>query len=192
MQHPSGPRRAVGYRAGIGAAALATTVAVLPGSVAASTDTKVEEHCVLEVIGQEETGEYITAPLECFGTLEEALAAVGASQSDLGPLFDAGTAALRGSTGDELAAAASSVVGVHWDGADRTGSSISISGADCSGGWVNLSSSWIDRISSTYNACSSTRFYEGFGLTGGVETTGLSTVNLKALNDAANSVQYAT
>ena len=65
-----------------------------------------------------------------------------------------------------------------------------MSGADCGGGWVNLSAAWINRISSTSNGCASVTFYDGFSTSGASEQTDGSTVNLKSLNDAANSVQY--
>ena len=173
-------------RAGVGAVALAGTLAALPATVAlpstvaaSPTEPDTESHCVLEVVDQEATGELVTAPPVCFGTLAEAL-----EYADGSPL------GRDDASSNDLAAAASMVLGVHFEHQDRTGSSITVSGTDCSGGYVNLSAAWINRISSTQNGCGTVTFFDGFGTSGASEVTGSSTVNLKALNDIANSVQY--
>ncbi len=182
-------------RAGVGAVALAGTLVALPSTIAlpstvdaAPTEPGAESHCVLEVVDQHATGELVTAPPVCFGTLAEALEYAGGT-----PLGrrDASSDELEAASSEDLAAAASGVLGVHFEHQDRTGSSITISGATCSGGYVNLSAAWINRISSTQNGCGSVTFFDGFGTSGASESTGATTVNLKALNDIANSVQYS-
>ena len=85
--------------------------------------------------------------------------------------------------------AATRVIGTHFDGLNRTGSSISIVGTDCSGGHVNLSAAWTDRISSTQNGCATVRFFDGFDKTGAWEDTAF---NLSALNNQANSIMYGS
>ena len=55
---------------------------------------------------------------------------------------------------------------------------------------MNLTAAWTNRISSTRNGCASVRFFDGFSQSGTSELTDINTVNLKTLNDAANSVQY--
>ncbi len=181
MSHPTGPRRrSTNYRAGIGAAALAGTLAALPSPAAAAPVNALDgDHCVLRVIDQDATGELHTAPPVCFGTLAEALEYAGGA-----PL------GRDDASSSELAAAAATVLGVHFEHQDRTGASITISGDTCSGGWVNLAAAWTNRISSTRNGCASVRFFDGFSQSGTSELTNGTTVNLKALNDAANSVQY--
>ena len=79
MSHTPGPRRrSAGYRAGIGAAALAGSLAALPSPVAAApSDTPEASHCVLRVVDQGADGELRTAPPVCFGTLAEALEFAG-------------------------------------------------------------------------------------------------------------------
>lgn len=41
------------------------------------------------------------------------------------------------------------IIGVHYEDHDLQGSSFSVQGDDCSGGWLNVSSNWNDRVSST-------------------------------------------
>ncbi len=143
-----------------------------------------EEHCVVGVTGVRRSGELVISEPECFGTLAEALAAVPTVELGpeiaLSPLFQA------------QLDAASVVLSTHFDGSNRTGSSLTIAGTECGGGYVNLSSAWVNRISSTSNGCSTVRFFDGFDKSGATEVTGLSTVNLGGLDNAANSVQYAT
>lgn len=183
---PAPQRRAAATRTGLGAAVLAGSLVALPSLVSASpvsaspVDPDAEQHCVLEVVDQLETGELLTAAPVCFGTLAEALEFAGGAPSGR-----------HEATSGDLAAAANVVLGVHFEHQDRTGSSITISGSGCNGGYVNLSAAWINRISSTQNGCGSVTFFDGFGATGTSESTGAATVNLKALNDIANSVQYA-
>lgn len=164
-------------RTGVVALGAAGVLASGVGSVApAAATADDEQHCVLRILGRGDDGQFRTAPLECYPTLEEALAA-----SD--PPAGAGLRA-------EVALASSSTLSTHWDGSNRSGSSITITGSDCAGGTVNLSGSWTNRISSTRNYCPATRFFDGFDKGGGHETTSTSTVNLGALNNASNSVYY--
>jgi hypothetical protein len=168
--------------------AAATAAAVLVPTPNVGAERSWETHCVIEVIGIEQTGELITAEPVCFGTLAQALSSVGA---DVDP--DA-TLTLDDVTAQDLApvAAASGPIGIHYDGSNRTGSSITVVGSDCAGGYLNLSSDWINRISSTLNLCPVVRFFDGYDKSGSSETTYTSTVNLFSLNNASNSVQYAT
>ncbi len=177
--HPRSSIPRAGARAGLGAVALAGSLVALPSPVdAALGEPAGERHCVLVVVDQATSGELTTAPPVCFGTLAEALEYAG------------DTPLRRDDASSDELAAASSVLGTHFEHQDRTGSSITISGSTCSGGWVDLSATWINRISSTRNGCSTVTFFDGFATSGSSEQTDTSTVNLKALNDAANSVRY--
>lgn len=146
---------------------------------AAATDL---DHCVVRVV--DDAGELRERSRSCFASLSEALADAGVVE----PGTRVGSEDLEHYDG---AALASGVIGVHWDGANRTGASITISGSACGGGWLNLSNDWINRISSTWNLCPTTRFYNGFNLTGSSETLGTSAVNLGALNNLSNSISYS-
>jgi hypothetical protein len=180
--HPVTGRRAVAAGAAVGAAA-----ALIPSTAARAAEpaTRTRDQCVESVIGRSDTGELITTAPTCFTTLEDALASVGYSR-DAARVVRSGSGSV-----ERVTAAASVTIGVHFDGANRTGASITVSGDLCDGGYLNLSSDWINRISSTFNECPNTRFFDGFDKTGTVEATTLSTVNLSTLNNAANSILYA-
>jgi hypothetical protein len=90
------------------------------------------------------------------------------------------------------AALATFSIGVHYDGFDLTGSSLTVVGVDCLGGWLNLPSTWNNRISSTLNGCPRIRHYDGVNLGTPQETTFSPGGNLGALNNIASSVQYLT
>lgn len=166
--------------------AAATVVGLGVGHSELRAAEPVDDHCVVEVTGIEPSGRYLTSEPVCYPTLVEALAEAGV------PVDPAGT---RSGFGDiehsGAIALADRTIGIHWDGANRTGASITISGGECSGGFVDLSAAWTDRISSTWNACPATRFFDGFGKTGDSEQTGTLAVNLGALNNRANSISYS-
>lgn len=167
-----------------GVALAGTSAAAAPGE---STGTDGEEHCVLHIVGQAPDGRFLTDELVCYPTLAEALGAAGADVPQR-----LATSQITAERADEIVQAASVTLGVHYDGANRTGSSITVSGGDCNGGYVNLAQSWVNRISSTSNVnCGTVNFWDGFDKTGSSESTGSSTVNLGALNNAANSIGYA-
>jgi hypothetical protein len=81
-------------------------------------------------------------------------------------------------------------IGVHWDGPGLTGSSFTVIGSSCSGGWLNLNALWTNRVSSTQNYCPVIRHYDGYGLTGSHEDTYAPGGNLGFMNNATNSIQY--
>jgi hypothetical protein len=125
--------------------------------------------CLLQVIGQEKDLEFRTAPMECW-------------------LIDSGArSAPWAKAGGGASTASFTTVGTHYDGANFTGSYITIAGSACSGGWLDLSWDWINRISSTASPCWVGHF-DGYGLTGTSEYVGYN--NLSWLNNGANSLQY--
>lgn len=54
-----------------------------------------------------------------------------------------------------------------------------------------LSAAWVNRISSTWNQCPNVYFWDGFDKTGAYLQTDLTTNNLGAFSDRANSIGYA-
>ena len=84
-------------------------------------------------------------------------------------------------------------LGRHYDGYNGTGSSISVVGSSCTGGYWNTTSSWDNRISSSYNGCARLRHYaypnkvvpfddtQGSGTTDNLNST---------LNNNAESISY--
>ena len=141
-----------------------------PGATAAPR----EEHCAARVVEKRLTGEMVLGPVSCRSSRAEAMEAIGASSS----------------TG--YTAQASFTLAIHYDGFGLTGSSITIIGDDCLGGYINLSSDWDNRISSTLNGCYRIRHYDGSDKTGASQTLLGSGGNLSSLNNLANSVQYSS
>ncbi len=170
----------------VGAAVAAGAAFVSPARAATIATHEGDGSCVIRVVGQEGSGAFVTGEPVCFGTLAEALESVGAS----GPVARAVRSDRELAT--LAAASGSGTIAVHFDGANRTGASIVVTGADCGGGYLNLSTDWVNRISSTLNSCSNTRFFDGYDKSGTQEGTNLGTVNLGPLNNAANSVLYGT
>jgi hypothetical protein len=139
----------------------------------------VEQHCLLEVVGQAEDGRYLTGEPTCYDRLADVAERLGASVRP---------GASNLAVGRRIAGLASTIA-THFDGAGFTGSSISVTGSVCNGGWLNLSSAWRNRISSSINHCSLVRFYNFINLGGGSEWM-LMSGNLSPLNNASDSVQY--
>lgn len=152
--------------------ALAALLALI-GSWSTGMARPAETHCVLVVVAQDVSGELKTESRGCFFLATEAQVA----------------AELRGA-GGELA---SFTLGIHYDGTNGTGSSITIVGSSCGGGYWNTGPTWANRISSSYNGCQRLRHHDLPSAAGAsVDTTGAGTTdNLPALlNNKTESVTY--
>ena len=171
--------------------ALATApVAAAPSASAPSASAPSapmqEEHCLVNVLGQEDGGRYLTDEPTCYPTFAEVLAAIGGGAG----ARSAQRSAVPGAP--IFAPMSSTLLARHFDGANQSGSSITVNGVACDGGYVNLSSTWVNRISSATNSCSNVNYYDGYDKTGSSEfTSGLGDKSLSTLNNAANSVGYA-
>jgi hypothetical protein len=154
------------------------TAAVLTGSVvtgATLLDTGIGsadppsattvEHCVVRVIGRDPNGQLKTTELTCSPNRVDALRRAGAALTDF-PL------------------------GIHFDGPGLTGSSFTVVGADCTGGWLNLNAAWTNHVSSTQNGCPRIRHFDGYNLGTPAETTVYPGGNLITLDNRTNSIQY--
>lgn len=148
-----------------------------------------ESHCVVSVVDQLMTKELVLSESRCYRTLAEAMAAASAGSLTL-------PSSIKGDvlfSDREIAlAVASFALGVHFEGASGTGSSITVTGSSCSGGWWNTGSSWANRISSSFNGCGRLAHYDLPNTGGAVENTygAGSTDNLGALNNRTESVAY--
>lgn len=167
--------------------ALASVIALSLTSVAA-TDPESKEHealhhCVVEVLGVDAIGNFVLGPEVCFKTLAEALSFVGVPDVDV----DATPADLPRSV-----LATSQVLGIHYEHSNLSGSSLTIRGTSCVGGGLNLSSSWNDRISSTFHGlCGTIKHYEHIHYGGAVLTTYAPWMNMtSAMNDETSSIKY--
>lgn len=133
-----------------------------------------EEHCAARVLAKRPSGELVLSPTVCRPSQTAALQAIGAVAK----------------TG--FSVQGSFTIGTHFDGFSMTGSSITVVGDDCDGGWLNLSSSWDNRISSTMNGCYRIRHYDGDNLSGSSETLLGAGGNLGSLNNKTNSIKYSS
>jgi hypothetical protein len=124
-----------------------------------SAASAAEQHCSMTVIGQTARGQLITTPITC------------------------------GEGGEGGGFSILSVIAVHYTSANFTGSTLSIQGGPCNGGWLNMPAGWENVVSSTWSACDTTH-YDGYGLSGASETLGVGGGNLGSLNDRTNSVRY--
>ncbi len=147
----------------LGAIVLAASLLVTPAAVADE-----ETHCVINVLDVLLDGEFVVSDPVCFGTFAEAMEYLGAGdlgiqsgpelfaeQPRLDGRFARGTAVSRSDAEATPTPQGgySSIIGIHFKGRGGSGSSVSISGSNCSGGYWNASSSWRNVISSSYNGC---------------------------------------
>lgn len=178
-------------KAGAIALTVATPLAAATG--AAAEERKQLDHCVMEVAGQADSGILVEQRTECFATFSEAMASVGLPYDSPEDLPAPGTDEnARFGSGLSAAARSSGPLATHFDASNLTGTSITVTGADCGGGWLNLSTAWANRISSTYNFCSQVVFYDGIDKTGASRSTGANGWSLGTFSDRAESVMYAT
>jgi hypothetical protein len=141
------------------------------------------EHCIVEVVGQEADGRYSTTATRCYGTYRAMLASMGVT-----PRSDSEDARVLGAEAVSLM----SVLAVHYDGSSGSGSTLTVNGVACSGGYINLDSWWRNKISSTYSNCGTTRHYDGLDKTGLAEITSYGLTNLSLfMNNRTESVQYS-
>jgi hypothetical protein len=156
-------------------------VTMLPRVPAGGASAAKETHCVVDVTGQAASGELQTSAPRCFSTFSAAMEAAGLPPD-----------VARRPRAQLLAqpAATASSLGVHFDGLNRTGSSYTVSGAGCTGGWLNLPAAWINRVSSTQNGCGHVWHYDGSNLTNASEATTGTGGNLSLVNNLTNSIQY--
>lgn len=140
-------------------------------------------HCVLVVVDQRPDGEFVFSKPVCFS--DEGSADAWAASG--GPSITTAASDAGGVT-----ASSTFTLGKHFDGYSGTGSSITIVGGDCTGGWWNTTSSWDNRISSSYNGCARLTHWDNPNKSGSAESTYGSgtTDNLTYMNNKAESVSY--
>lgn len=168
--------------------AVVLVVADIPAVASAAVGS--ETHCVVRVVGERPDGEFVVTAATCFATLAEALTfASGGSV-----VFDAGLTGpgLLADEGGAAATVASFTLGVHFDGFNGSGSSISVVGSSCSGGYWNTGATWADRISSSWNGCYRLRHHVSSGGQGSGEDTypAGSIHNLTWMNNLTRSISY--
>lgn len=183
-------------RVGNDASRLSVTVAFLvalvfsgAGWASAADSPRPESHCVRAVIGQLPDGQLILGTERCYDSFMAAALDISDGVVELNPsatgevLFtDSRAASLLGSF----------TLGTHFDGANGSGSSISIVGSNCSGGWWNTGGSWANRISSSQNGCYRLTHHDYPNRSGASQSTlGSGTHNLSSfMNNKTESVSY--
>lgn len=158
-------------------------VFVQMSAVQAADGPVAESHCVVFVVDQLDDGQLVTSEPVCF--IAERMAVWWAA-SDPDNLLDSVDASGGGLVAPTF------TLGQHFDGFNGTGSSISVVGGSCTGGWWNTPPSWDNRISSSYNGCARLQHWDLPSKLGASESTyGAGTTdNLSLLNNKAESVSY--
>lgn len=159
-----------------------------------TTTAEAAQHCAVEVLGQADTGELIVSDPVCVSGDDAARASLYAAAGISG---ESTNVVLANSGSDvrvtELAAAGASILGVHYDGINFGGSSFAVFGSNCLGGYINLSSSWINRVSSTDNVlCTRIKHHDYYNTGGSYQSTWGSGGNLSYMQNRANSISYTT
>ena len=144
-----------------GLAMIATALIPAAAGAVDADEREIETHCVVYVTEKAEDGELKTSAPTCFPTIEKAAAQAGQ------PLLAAQIAGLDGMT----YAFSTFTLGIHYDGYNGTGSSITVVGSSCSGGYWNTPSWFDNTISSSYNGCYKLRHYDRPGKSGGYKNT---------------------
>jgi hypothetical protein len=174
--------------------ALAATMAVaIPASAERARSSDVssdEQHCVAAVVGQAADGELLLSEESCYDTFAEAMGDLSAGTVKL-DLETPGAAVFD----DELIGtlAGSFTLGIHYDGYGGSGSSISITGSSCRGGYWNAYGFWSNRISSSFNGCYHLRHYDYYNKGGSsynTYTAGQIDNIYGWMNNRTNSVAY--
>jgi hypothetical protein len=164
----------------IAVALVAASIGLLAVPTASAAKGPSLDQCVVHVLRTTSTGELKLSAPNCYPTRSEAMAAehVGA--------WGVGASARAAVTNTTF------TIGYHCDGYDLTGPCTSVVGTGCTGGWLNTSTAWNNRISSTENGCPTVRHFDGANLTGAsVNTTGVgSYTNLVTFNNKTSSLQY--
>jgi len=148
-----------------------------------------ESHCVVRVVGQKPSGELVVAEPVCYASFGDAVGAASEGSID-GARVGSGEALLAD---EELGLLLSSfTLGIHFDGSNGSGSSISIVGGSCTGGYWNTGAAWANRISSSWNGCYRLRHHDGPNKTGAsADTVGSGTHNVPSvMNNRTESVSY--
>jgi len=170
----------------LAAALLTGSVAAMPRAAAGSP---AELHCVVQVVDQSPEGELATELLGCSSTFAGAMALASGGSLELAP-DTAGSVVFTDAAVAE--AVLSFTLGIHYDGYNGSGSSVTVVGSGCTGGYWNTPSWFDNRISSSYHGCYRLVHYDNPDLGGMSKTTvGVGgTYNLTLFNNRTESVRY--
>jgi hypothetical protein len=141
------------------------------------------QHCVVHVTGQKASGEMTLSAPRCYSTFAAAMS------GEHVVAWGAGASTRAAASG---AALADFVLATHYDlpNFNGSGGSTSTVGSGCTGGWLNTSASWNNRIGSTANGCPSVVHYDFANLLGTSKTTTGIGGNLGTMDNRTSSIQY--
>ena len=189
-QPPEAKRRATA----VAALTLATALVAVVPAVAQTAEPVAEEHCVVVAVDTASDGRLVLDEPECYSTVADAAEATEVALVDVAASNRSGgrSTMASDSAGQQLAQASSKTLGIHYDGSSGSGSSITVVGSACTGGYWNASATWKNRISSTYNGCGRLKHYDKPTMVGMTYTTmGLGTTdNLSWFSNMTESVSY--
>lgn len=162
---------------------------VLASSLGTAAPADVEQHCVVEVVGESESGELITTEPVCFPVFSDAIRFASAGDVVLPQSVGGDIVFANGGVAE---AVSSFAIGIHYDDYKGKGSSITITGSSCGGGYWNATGFWANRIKSSYNGCPKLRHYDYPNRGGASQSTYTvgQTDNLSTLAGRVESVQY--
>lgn len=163
---------------------MATALAVAaPANAGAAQAQEKETHCVVYVLDKTEDGELTMSAPTCALTRE------GAAELASRPIFKPQMADIDGMAYGY----ATFTIGIHYNGTGGTGSSITVVGSSCTGGYWNTPGWFDNKASSSYNGCYRLRHYDKPNKKGTVASTfGAGTTdNIPSfMNNRTESVAY--
>ena len=124
--------------------------AVLGTDVVPAGAARAEQHCYVQVVDRKPSGELVTTAPSCYDSMAEMQQAASSPS----------TRSRRASTTSSFA------LDTHYDQPNLTGSSTTVYGSDCLGGWLNTSAYWAANMASTASGCNRVRHHLGTNLTG--------------------------
>ncbi|HEY5728268.1 MAG TPA: hypothetical protein VIV08_06600 [Acidimicrobiia bacterium] len=187
---PEAKRRATA----VAALTLATALVAVVPAVAQTAEPVTEEHCVVLAVDTASDGRLVLDEPECYPTVADAAEATEVALVDVAASNRSvsRSALASDSAGQQVTQASSKTLGIHYDGTSGSGSSITVVGSACTGGYWNASATWKNRISSTYNGCGRLKHYDKPSMVGTTYTTlGVGTTdNLSWFSNMTESVSY--
>ena len=178
------------------------------GSAAADPAPEPESHCVLQVLDVLLDGEFVVSAPTCFGSFREAMAFASggsvavrsgeelfAESPDMSKGFRLDKRSKIDATrrANSTSGSSSFVIGIHFTGSYGSGSSVTLTGTNCSGGYWNASYSWRNVISSSYNGCARLAHYSELYISGSrydTRTAGQTDNIYGSMDNRTKSIRY--
>lgn len=186
--------------------AVTAAASVSTASAHATVAPAAEEHCVIETaLPKAGSDELQIVATSCFDRFDDVLEVLDAPQeivdrvdqpdqltsADMAALGPEATAGAAPETSEEPKALTSTfTIGVHYDATSAAGTSISVTGSNCSGGYINLSAAWNNRVGATKNGCPVIVHWDGFNIVGTNQQTTAPGGPLTFMDNRTSSIQY--